>query len=127
MNRPVYQQIANTLQAIENCEASGNAEWLAKHEQHLRNLVAERMPRGSGFDNGMRITGKATPNKLIFGTSFHHMDDGGYYDGWTDHTVTVTPSLAFDFDLKISGRDRNDIKDYIAEVFNGALREEVEQ
>jgi hypothetical protein len=123
--RPVYQQIASTLQAIENCRKTDNKEWLAKHEQRLRNLVAERMPRGSGFDNGTFLFDRSTPNKLMFSTSYHHMDEYGGYDGWTGHTVTVTPSLAFGFEIKINGRDRNDIKEYIAEEFDTALRKEV--
>jgi hypothetical protein len=127
MKRPVYQQIANTLHAIENCRKTDNKEWLAKHTQRLRDLVSEHMPRGSGFDNGTMLATLSTQDKLIFRTSYHHMDGAGMYDGWTEHTVTVTPSLAFDFDLKISGQDRNNIKEYIAEVFNGALREEIEQ
>jgi hypothetical protein len=125
--QPVYQQIASLLVAIDNCRRSGNAEWLAKHEQRLRNIVAERMPRGSGFDHSTHLwNDDSTPDKLVFGTSFHHMNDVGMYDGWTDHTITMMPSLAFGFVLKISGSDRNDIKDYIAEVFNAALSEEVE-
>lgn len=57
----------------------------------------------------------------MFETSVHHMNPDGYYDGWTEHTVTVTPSFIGRFDLKVSGRDRNGIKDYIAEVFGSVL------
>jgi hypothetical protein len=119
--RPVYQQIALTLKAIENCRTRGDQGWL----ERLHNLVAEHMPRGSGFDNGTFLFDRSTPNKLMFSTSFHHMDEHGGYDGWTGHTVTVTPSLAFGFEIKINGRDRNDIKEYIIEEFDRALREEV--
>lgn len=49
------------------------------------------------------------------------MNDAGYYDGWTEHTITVTPAFIGGFELSISGRNRNDIKDYISEVFNQAL------
>ena len=49
----------------------------------------------------------------------------GMYDGWTEHTVTVRPSLQFGFRLSISGRNRNGIKDYIAEVFGEILNTEV--
>jgi hypothetical protein len=48
------------------------------------------------------------------------MDDGGGYDGWTEHTITVTPSFR-GFDLTISGRDRNDIKDYLHQTFDHVL------
>ncbi len=58
---------------------------------------------------------------LEFKTAFHHMDENGCYDGWTEHTVTVTPSLIHEFTVKVSGRDRNEIKSYIAETFQHAL------
>lgn len=84
-------------------------------------------PHGSGFDNGTMLDfDKSGGAKLVFTTAFHHMTEHGYYSGWTEHTVTVTP--AFDgFDLKISGRDRNDIKDYIADVFNTFLLTDIMQ
>ena len=55
-------------------------------------------------------------------THFHHMNDGGFYDGWTEHSVVVTPSLVYGFDTRITGRDRNDIKNYIGEEMDLRLR-----
>jgi hypothetical protein len=122
MNK-IYQQIASRLLAMENCRKTGNTEWLEKHEQTINKLVEDHMPSGSGFDNGTHLNYKdSTPNTLVFNTSYHHMDEG-CYDGWTEHTVTVKPSLAFGFDLRISGRDRNGIKDYIHDAFHTALCE----
>jgi hypothetical protein len=37
------------------------------------------------------------------------------------------PSLAFGFNLSVGGRDRNDIKEYIGEAFDGVLRCEVKE
>jgi hypothetical protein len=54
------------------------------------------------------------------------MDENGFYDGWTDHTITIRPDLVFQFDMRISGRNKNEIKDYIAECFFHALNAEVE-
>ena len=59
----------------------------------------------------------STPDKLVFYTSFHHMNDNGFYDGWTEHTVTVRPSLQFGFNMKISGQNRNEIKYHLHDVF----------
>jgi hypothetical protein len=85
----------------------------------------ETAPSGSGFDNGTQID-RDRSDVLIFSTSFHHMDEAGGYDGWTEHTVRVKPSLAWGFDLTVSGRDRNGIKDYIADVFSPWLNEMVD-
>ncbi len=126
MNRKLYQVLANKVQAMANCHKSGNEEWLAKHGEMAEALVREFLPSGSGFDNGTSIyLGNSTGEKLVFATSFHHMDEFGSYDGWSDHTVTVRPSMIHDIVLTISGRDRNDIKDYIHEAFHSALTAEL--
>jgi hypothetical protein len=52
------------------------------------------------------------------------MNEQGSYDGWTEHTVIVTPSLAMGYRLRITGRDRNGIKEYMHDVFNAALNED---
>jgi len=118
----LYQVIASKLQAIRNCEESGNTEWHARHTDDLKALVKDHMPSGSGIDSGTTFDFScSTPNKLIFDTAYHHMNDGGYYNGWTDHQIIVTPDLASGFDLRITGRDRNDIKYYLGEVFYHAL------
>lgn len=124
----LYQQLASLLQAIENCRASGNDEWVQRHSDNVAALVKQHMPSGSGFDIGTRLDIEASKHgaRLVFVTSFHHMHDSGMYDGWTDHTVTVMPSLAFGFELRISGRDRAGIKDYIAEVYQTALTTELQ-
>lgn len=126
-SRKLYQILASCLNAIENCRESGNDEWLRQHTETIESLVSNYMPSGSGFDNGTKLDFDASKGgeKLVFSTSYHHMDDG-MYDGWTEHTVTVRPSLIFDFDMKISGRDRNEIKDYMAETFNYALSQTFE-
>jgi hypothetical protein len=54
------------------------------------------------------------------------MNDGGFYDGWTDHSVIVTPSLVEGFNLRVTGRNRKDIKEYIAEQFCMALDQDIE-
>ncbi len=126
MPKEFYRKIAHLVQARINCDTFNprNVEWFDKHEARLNELVAEFLPHGSGFDNGTTLDlDKSTSEKLIFYTSFHHMDENGGYDGWTDHSIIVTASLVYGFNLRVTGRDRNDIKDYIATRFNDALTE----
>jgi len=52
------------------------------------------------------------------------MNDGGMYDGWTEHTVSITPAFA-GINVSVSGRNRNDIKDYLGDTFQCALTAEV--
>lgn len=113
-----FNVIAGMLQAKLNCEATGNIQWRNRHGWRIEELVKEHAPSGSGFDNGTRLNfAESKPEKLVFDTSFHHMNDGGVYDGWTDHKVIVTASLVHDYDIRVTGRDRNGIKDFIGETF----------
>lgn len=126
--RKLYQRIAELFTAMQNCQKSGNTEWFDRHRDLLCELVKEHLPSGGGFDAGTSFDfDRSKPNLLIFNTSFHHMHDSGMYDGWTEHSVRVTPDLASGFDMRITGRDRRDIKDYIGETFSTALATPVER
>lgn len=127
MKRPLYQQIVTRVVAMENCRKSGNSEWQHKHGEALAELIKNRMPSGSGIDCGTKIDlEKSNADRLVFTAPYHHMNEAGFYDGWTDHTIVVTPSLLNGIDLRITGRDRNQIKDYLHEVYFNALIESVE-
>lgn len=124
--KTLIQHIASMVQARINCAKSGNSDWHAKHTERLNTLAREFLPSGSGFDNGSSIyLDSCTPSKIVLATSFHHMNEGGYYDGWTDHTINIVPSFDGFEIASISGRDRNDIKDHIAEVFGHALSQDI--
>ncbi len=122
MNGKLYATLASLVTARANCEASGNDEWYSKHSERIVELVKELMPSGSGIDCGTKLDLTVSDaEKLVFITSYHHMDEAGGYDGWTEHTVIVTPSLQHGFNLRITGRDRNGIKEYLYDVFSECL------
>lgn len=125
MKKPVYQHISTLLNAMANCAArsdSNSVNWGNRHESTIEALVKEAMPSGSGIDCGTKLLlDESTSERLVFAFSFHHMNEGGYYDGWTEHKAIVTPSLQFTYNLKITGRDRNGIKEYLHETFAFAL------
>lgn len=118
----VAQRMSELLQAMRNCEKSGNDEWHKKHKAELAQLVREKMPSWAGFDNGTNLFMDSDPQCLEFQTAFYHMDDAGYYDGWTKHEVKVRPMFS-GFSVHVSGKDKNDIKEHIAQVFYDALSE----
>lgn len=126
--------IAERLQAMANCDVRITAlpdgdteqaahwtEWRTRHRDAIERTIRTYLPSGSGFDAGTTIDySRSRPNYLVFRTSFHHMDPGGAYDGWSDHWVGVSP--AFDgISLHVSGRDRDGIKDYIHDAFYNCL------
>ncbi|MGL5923763.1 hypothetical protein [Chroococcidiopsis sp.] len=101
-------------------------------EIFLSQLADRHLPQGSGFDNGTKIDidrsisadqvdgRKYRKERLVFTTSFHHMNEWGEYDGWTDHDVFIHPSFK-GFEVSVRGRNRNDIKTYVAEDFDRCL------
>jgi len=120
----VYQELATAVAARTNCINSNNTEWRDHWEDRIIKIVKDRMPSGSGVDCGTEFDlEESNDKKLVLHCSFHHMNDGGYYDGWTGHTITVTPGWSGP-DIKISGRNRNDIKDYLGDLFHEALNAE---
>ena len=120
--RKLVQVLAQKVDARLNCQKSGNTEWFDKHEDAIIEFIKNYFPSGSGFDNGTTIDlEKSTGEKLVFHTNFHHMTEHGMYDGWTEHTISVTASLMGGFHMKISGPNRNDIKDLIGDEFHHAL------
>lgn len=123
----VYKRIANLLLAINNCEESGNREWYEKHQQSIEEIMGTA-PSGSGFDNGTRfIQSESFPNRLLFTFSYHHMNEVGFYTHWSEHRITVTPSLAFGFDMKITKDKASNLdRDYFFETFEFWLNSEVE-
>ena len=127
MQTKLYSALANLLSAHACCVATGNKDAATLHYGRITELVRNNMPSGSGFDNGTTLDLEASSaDKLVFDTSFHHMDESGYYDGWTEHRIYVTPSLIHGVELRITGKDRNQIKDYIHDAFSSALKAEVE-
>ena len=122
------QAIASTVDALHTCEKRGNTpnDWAAKHRERLR-AMEDELPRGSGFDHGTKIDiERSNMERVVLVTSFHHMNADGYYDGWTDHTIIVTPSF-HGVNLRITGRERyrgGNWKDYAHEVFYDVLTRE---
>ena len=122
--RPIYQQLAISIDAMKRCVETDNREWYLKHRDTIESIVRNHMPSGSGIDNGTSMDlDRSNGERLVFNTSFHHMDDAGMYDGWTEHNVTVKASMIFTIDVSVSGRNRNDIKDYLHQMFSACLLE----
>lgn len=122
---PLYKAIVTAIAALANCRKAGAVEWEERWEARIKDLGAT-LPSGSGLDTPRIDFDASNDNKIVFNTSYHHMNENGFYTHWTDHKITVVPSLMHDFDLKIGGRDHNEVKEYLHEVFATALSEQVE-
>jgi len=135
-----YKKLASLINSVKNLETAQRynkyppsdslskvqAEWLERHRDEADYIAKNFLPSGAGFDNGTQIDWDAsTGEKLVFATAFHHMDNNGFYKGWTKHKVILTPSFVHEFSMKVTGPNTNQIKEYIAESFGCALHTEL--
>lgn len=103
--------LANAIATIKQVKE----DFRQPHEDLLSELL-DLLPHGSGIDAGIKLNEDETKeDKIVFD---FHMDENGYYDGWTEHKLIITPSLTDTFDYKITGRNRNQIKDYLYDLFS---------
>lgn len=109
-NSITVDQAASTKQRLEQAKA-------------MIKKIEKMLPHGSGFDSGTKII-DATSQRIIFETAFHHMDDNGYYCGWTEHRVTVKADLLYGYIVRVSGVNKRGIKEYIQDVFCEILDQE---
>lgn len=123
METIIIERIASLCEQHRRCTSSWNSTWKERSCKEL-DAIEHMLPSGSGIDCGTKIDrDKSGFERVVLTCSFHHMDDCGGYDGWTDHTITVRPSFLGRFSVNVSGRDRNGIKDYLVEVYDYALRQ----
>ena len=130
MNRKVYQELARLVLARQNCIKSNNHEWKDKHETRINFIVKNFLPSGSGIDSGNTIDlEKSNDEKLIIYSSFHAMNEDGYCDRWIDFTLIVKPSLSFGILLDIKGKfgNRQDIKEYLYDIYRESLEQVIEE
>lgn len=128
----LYKRLANPIQARLACERDGNTIWFEKHTELIRLLAENCLPSGSGFDSGTKVDlDNSTGDKIVLLSEFHHMNDGGSYDGWSNMTITIKPSLIHDVDIKINchgslATKYRDTLDYWYDTFQTELTREVE-
>ena len=124
-NMKLYQAIAAQISRRENSAARDNFE----NERDACDRITEyekELPRGSGIDSGSKILlAESSPNKIVIQADFHHMDENGFYCGWTEHKIIIRPCLRFGFDLKVTGRDKDGIKDYLADLYHHDMGREI--
>lgn len=109
-------KLANLVQAIKSENIS--PEWIDNHTETI-NKMCEALPHGSGIDGKCELQiENCGPDKLVFLVEFHHMDENGYYDGWTYHNLILTPSFIHGYHMRITGKNKRDIKTYLSDLFH---------
>ena len=136
-NVKVYKQLIRTMNSRQSCidnyaifkkvnpeNIAGWKTWVNTYDDEIEDIEKNYLPHGSGIDNGCHVNlDKSNENKIIIDSGYHCMDENGYYDGWIDFSVTVTPCLEMDISINIIGNfgKYHYTKEYLYDVFYYAL------
>lgn len=148
----VYQKLALKVEHLKNLlkvkPADRDKRRISKVQDEIYEIINQYLPSGSGIDDGIKLfvteeeyeffkssSSIADDGKVILTSSFHVLDENGFYDGWINFMIEIIPSLAHSFRLKIKGRFSNrkynvkknasDIKEYLYDLFSEALTKEI--
>jgi hypothetical protein len=119
--KTVIQRIDDLLSQIRVLERFDQFEKIELVKCQLYTFEKTRLPSGSGFDNGCHVSISDSSEKAIhIQVDYHHMNEGGMYDGWTRHLLIVRPTFT-GFTITVKGINKNDIKTHIADTFYDVL------
>ncbi len=125
MKTKLITRIYRTLQVMDNCQKSNNTDWQKNHSYYLDELEKNYLPHGSGIDSGCIINRTFKKDTVIINVPYHLMDENGYYCGWQTYRLIIKPK--FDsLSIKIQGKDKYLLKDYLYDLFDHVLNEELE-
>jgi len=118
MKRTLIQWISIALEASKVSHPKDRQHIAERWSDLLDDIENNLLLSGSGFDAGTALDReKSTNNKIVFTTSFHHMNEHGFYVRWTEHKVTLSPEFVGGPSIEVSGRNYRDIKEHIAHAF----------
>ncbi len=99
MNATLVSRIAEQVEYYHNTNDN------LKYEYALESLM-KYMPSGSGIDAGTILKlEESRADRLVFEIGYHHMDENGFYCGWSTRELIVTPSLINEFDMEFINED----------------------
>ena len=122
METTVISRLAGLIYAWKSSVAENKMEWAENHKKAIIELVDNDLPFGSGIDNGTRIDlSRSTANKIYLSCDFHRMDENGFYDGWIEFSLVITPDFISGLSIRITGGTESE-KDDLHGRFYWALK-----
>ena len=126
----IYKRLAKIANSRLRCLNSIKfPQEIENYENEINNIMKNSLPHGSGIDNGCSFNyDKSHNNRLVINSAYHCMNENGYYDGWVDFIVVLTPDLELDYTLNIRGNfgKYNHVKDYLYQIFHNSFDQEVD-
>ena len=90
-------------------------------------MLQKLLPIGNGIEKECVISLKSTKKRIVIDTAYWHPNDNYETGLWTDHQVVITPSFEGEINIRVTGKNVDNIKEYINEVFRKALMKEYEE
>lgn len=87
-------------------------------------LLQELLPIGNGIEKECVILLKSTEKRIVIDTAYWHPNDSYETSRWTDHQIVITPSFEGEINIRITGKNENNVKDYLHHIFHEALMKE---
>ena len=87
-------RVVSLIQAI--------SEAIRADESDRIEQLQEILPSGSGIDSGTSIDDdESSESKVVLTLGYHHMDENGYYCGWSYWKLSVIPTFSgIDIDIE---------------------------
>lgn len=88
-------------------------------------LLKELLPNGNGFREreGLAvILLESTKKRIVIETTYWHKNNS---DEVTSHQVIITPSFEDEINIRITGKNEDNVKEYLHNIFREALMSEV--
>lgn len=110
------EALARSYLSLTHTKESGRyAPEVVNCWEDFHNAVKDTIPTGSGITlNSV----SCTEEKIFLNVSYQHYTEHGFADGTTDHTIKITPNFVFGVYTSVRGRDRNQIKPLLEDVFD---------
>lgn len=110
----LYQKIARVA-------SQKNA--MLKREEFV--MLQKLLPIGNGIEKECVILLKSTEKRIVIDTTYRHQINP-LEIRWTDHQIVITPSFEGEINIRVTGKNVDNIKEYLHEVFREALMKEYE-
>lgn len=128
---PLYQAFAQAI-ALDPDKALDSLR-VSRAKEYLLEELLDFLPHGSGFDAKASLEeDRSTEDKLVFLIPYHHMDENGFYVGWSETKLVVKPSLAHGYTTSLWVAslprciNRTSHKEYVSECYHEALNRVVD-
>lgn len=85
-------------------------------------LLVELLPIGNAIETECDLLLNSTKKRIVIFTAYWHP----IMKEWINHQVIITPSFEGEIDIRVTGKNVNNIKQYLHDVFREALLKEYE-